>query len=142
MAAAPTHWRTWDLGDFRLQTPPGWTQVVGGIDSQAGTLAEGGLRIEYDFGRYSDPLARREDMQDYRSNAGMVDGLPARFVQFRSVGPAGQRQTCSGVHVPRIRPSGTSMLSLTVLACADTEAQLGPSAAILGSIRWHVPVSR
>lgn len=142
MAAVPSHWRTWELGEFRLQTPPGWSQIVGGIDSQAGTLAQGGLRVEYDFGRYSDPLTRRDDMRDYRSNAGAVDGLPARFVQFRATSLGGQMQSCSGVHVSHIRPSGSAKVSLTVLACADTEAQLGPSAAIIGSIRWSAPVFR
>ncbi len=142
MAAAPADWRTWDLGAFRLQTPAEMQHVAGGIDSKAGTLASDGLRVQYDFGLYSDPLNPRGAVSDYRSGAGKVDGLPARFVQFRSSGQAGQPQTCSGVHVAGVRPSSMGMLSLTVLACAATSDQLAPATAILASIRFQAPASR
>ena len=142
MAAAPVDWRTWDLGAFRLQAPAGLQHQASGIDSQAGALSADGLRVQYDFGRYSDPLTRRSDTLDYHADAGTVDGLPARFVQFRVKGQTGTMQSCSGVHVPQVRPSGTSMLSLTVLACADTREQLAPVSAILASIRFQAPASR
>ena len=142
MAAAPANWRSWDLGAFRLQAPANLQQTAGGIDSQAGSLAADGLRVQYDFGRYSDSLTRRDDLLDYQSSAGVVDGLPARFVQFRAKDQTAPAQFCSGVHVPKVRPSGAVMLSLTVLACAATADQLAPVAAILASIRFQASASR
>ena len=138
-AAAPSDWRTWDLGDFSLRTPAAMSLVTGGIDSQAGTLSADGLRIEYDYGLYSDPLIRSSDRLDYRSNAGTVDGLAARFVQFRVKAPA---QSCSGVHVPGVRASGTSTVALTVLACASTADLLQPASAIFATIRFKGTTTR
>lgn len=140
--AAAANWRRWELGAFRLQTPANLQQVAGGIDSQAGSLSADGLRVQYDFGRYSDPLTPTDDTLDYHSDAGMVDGLPARFVRFRVKGPTASAPFCSGVHVPQVRPAGAGMLSLTVLACAMTADQLAPVSAIFASIRFQPPVSR
>ncbi|MEO7941650.1 MAG: hypothetical protein ABIR55_23730 [Burkholderiaceae bacterium] len=142
MAATPVKWRTWDLGAFRMQTPANLQQVAGGIDSQAGTLSADGLRVIYDFGRYSDPLERTGDTLDYQSQAGVVDGLPGRMVQFRVNDPAAATQFCSGVHVPRAQPSPSAALSLTVLACAPTVEQLAPVPAIIASIRLRASASR
>lgn len=142
LAAVPSGWRSWDLGAFRLQTPPGLQQQGGAIDSQAGTLVGDGLRVEYDYGRYSDPLARSADRLDYRSETGIVDGLPARFVQYRFQGEGGGMRSCSGVHVPRVRVSGSNALSLTVLACADTSEQLAAVPTILSSIRFQAAPAR
>lgn len=142
MAAAPANWRSWDLGALRMQTPANLQQVAGGIDSQAGTLSADGLRVHYDFGRYSDPLMRTGDTLDYRSRPGVVDGLPSQWVQFRVNTPTAGAQFCSGVHVPRVRPSQAAVVSLTVLACAPTLDQLAPVPAILASIRLQAPASR
>ncbi len=143
LAAAPAAWRTWDLGAFQMRAPANLSQTAGGIDSQAGALSAGGLRVDYDFGLYSDPLARREDTLDYQSSAGKVDGLDARFVQYR-LGSSGEQaaQACSGVHVPRVVTSGMGRLALTVLACAAHADGLADVPTMLASIRFQEPVAR
>jgi hypothetical protein len=116
--------------------------TAGGIDSQAGVLTADGLRIDYDFGLYSDPLVRRDDMRDYQSTAGTVDGLAARFVRFRLAGATQSLPLCSGVHVPQVRRSGTGILALTVLACADRAERLTDAPAIFESIRFQDTAGR
>ena len=142
-AAAPADWRTWDLGAFQMRAPADLRLAAGGIDSQAGALTAAGLRIDYDFGLYSDPLARRDDTLDYQSRAGTIDRLDARFVRYR-IAPAGQQaaQSCSGVHVPGVRSSGMGPLALTVLACADHAEGLRDVPAMLASIRFQAPSGR
>jgi len=135
MAATPPDWRARDLGGFALHTPADMQLRTGGIDSQAGTLTSDSLRIDYDFGLYSDPLAQREDALDFQSCGATVDGLPARQVQFRLQDAAGQSRSCIGVHVPQVRQSGMGPLRLTVLACADKPDQLKDMPAMFASIR-------
>lgn len=142
MAAMPADWRTWDLGAFQLRAPDHMQLSAGGIDSQAGALTAEGLRIDYDFGLYSDPLERRDDAVQYDASSGSIDGLPARFVRFRTRDPAGHSRTCSGVHVPRVRQSGTGPLSLTVLACAALPERLTDMPAVFASIRIRGSASR
>lgn len=143
LAAAPAAWRTWDLGAFQMRAPANLSQTAGGVDSQAGALSAGGLRVDYDFGLYSDPLARREDTLDYQSSAGKVDGLDARFVQYR-LGASGEQaaQACSGLHVPRVVTSGMGPLALTVLACTERADGLADVPAMLASIRLQQPAAR
>ncbi len=142
-AATPADWRTWDLGAFQMRAPAELRHTAGGIDSQAGALTAAGLRIDYDFGLYSDPLARRNDTLDYHARDGKVDGLDARFVRFR-IAPAGAQagQSCSGVHVPAVRSSGMGPLALTVLACAPHADGLRDVPDMLASIRLQAPQPR
>ena len=142
-AAAPAAWRSWNLGAFDMRAPADLRHSAGGIDSLAGALTAAGLRVDYDFGLYSDPLARRDDTLDYASTTGKVDGLDARFVRFR-IAPAGEQaaQSCSGVHVPGVRNSGMGPLALTVLACATQVDGLRDVPAMLASIRFQPPVAR
>ena len=142
-AAAPADWRTWDLGAFRMRAPADLRLAAGGIDAQSGALTTAALRIDYDFGLYSDPLDRRADTLDYQSRAGTVDGLAARFVGYR-IAPAGAQagQACSGVHVPEVRSSGMGSLALTVLACAEHADGLRDVPAMLASIRFQPPARR
>lgn len=134
----PADWHTWDLGAFRMQAPSGLKHVAGGTDSQAGTLTADGLRIEYDFGLYSDPLVRREETLDYQSSEGTVDGLVARFARYRLAGAADLRAwSCSGVFVPRVRASGMGALKLTVLVCAAGGDGLKHAPTIFESIRFR-----
>ncbi len=142
MATMPADWRTWDMGAFQLRAPGPMQSSAGGIDSQAGALTGEGLRIDYDFGLYSDPLERRDDAVQYDARNGIIDGLPARFVRFRTRDPAGQSRSCSGVHVPRVRQSGTGPLSLTVLACAARPERLSDMPAVFSSIRIGGSASR
>lgn len=143
LAVAPADWQRWDFGAFQLRTPAGMQLAAGGIDSQAGALSAGDLRIEYDFGLYSDPLTRRDDTWDYQSRSGSVDGLTARFVRFRLGATPGQTaRMCSGVHVPGVRESGMGALALTVLACAARDDSLKVVPAVLASIRFAQPAAR
>ncbi len=145
--ASPAAWRSWDLGAFQVRAPAHLGQTAAGIDSQAGVLSGVNLRIDYDFGLYSDPLARREDTLDYQSRAGKVDGLDARFVQYRLAASSAQAaQACSGVHVPRVRATGMGPLRLTVLACAAQATGVADGLvdvpAMLASIRFQEPAAR
>lgn len=143
MAATPSDWQERDLGGFALRTPADMQLRTGGIDSQAGTLTSEALRIDYDFGPYSDPLAQRADALDFHSGAITVDGLPARKVQFRLPDAAtGQSRSCIGVHVPQVRQSSTGPMRLTVLACADKPDQLKDVPAMIATIRFTDSGSR
>lgn len=143
LAEAPAGWRHWDLGAIGLRVPAVMQLKAGGTDSQAGALTSDGLRIVYDFGLYSDPLARRDDMLDYRSSAAAVDGRAARMVQFRLGGAtAAPLPACSGVHVPAVRKSSMGALSLTVLACAASADGLQDVPAIFRSIRFQGAAAR
>lgn len=137
VAATPSDWQERDLGGFALRTPANMQLRAGGTDSQAGTLTSDHLRIDYDFGLYSDPLAQREDTFDYQSEPVTVDGLPARQVQFRLPDAAGQSRSCIGVHVPQVRQSGMGSIRLTVLACTDKPDQLKNVPAMFMSIRFN-----
>lgn len=138
LADTPVGWRHWDLGAIRLQAPALMQLKAGGIDSQAGALTADGLRIDYDFGLYSDPLARRDGLLDYRSSDAAVDGRAARMVQFQRGGAsAATLQACSGVHVPAVRQSSMGAMSLTVLACAASADGLKDVPAIFRSIRFQ-----
>lgn len=143
LANTPSDWQSWDLGAIRLHTPAAMQLKAGGIDSQAGMLTSEGLRIEYDFGLYSDPLTRRDDMLDYRSTDGTVDGRAARIVHFRLTGTAATTlRACSGVHVPAVRRSSMGALSLTVLACAASADDLKDAPDIFRSIRFQGSAAR
>ena len=139
----PADWRTWDLGAFRMRVPAVLVHVAGGIDSKAGVFTAEGLRIEYDFGLYSDPLTRRDDMLDYQSSEGNVEGLAARFVRYRLAGAADlPARSCSGGFVPGVRMSGMGALKLTVLACAVGGDNLMDVPTIFESIRFQGPAPR
>lgn len=143
LAAAPADWHTWDLGAFKMRAPAQMRMSAGGIDSLAGTLAAAGLRLDYDFGLYSDPLTRRDDTLDYTARGGRIDGLEARFVRFR-LASASERtlRECAGVHVPGVRSSGMGPLSLTVLLCAASADALAHAPMVFDSIRFQQPVAR
>lgn len=142
-AAVPADGHTWDLGAFTMRAPVKMRLASGGVDSQAGVLTADGLRIDYDFGLYSDPLNPRDDALEYTSRSGRIDGLDARFVRYRlASAPDRPAQACAGVHVPGVRSSGMGPLALTVLVCAATADGLRDAPAMFDSIRFLGPVVR
>ena len=62
----PADWRlveaTSTFGGFSLGLPPGWQlNQLQGIDSYVGEIVAEGVRLEFDFGWYSNPLADDDD---------------------------------------------------------------------------------
>jgi hypothetical protein len=138
----PSLWQVLKLGGFSLSVPASMTLLAGGIDSQAGTLEDKSHQLSYDFGAYSDPLTSPDGATALTERAGLVNGLPARFVSFRKVGPTGSPQACEGVHVPLIRKSAIGSIKLTLLLCGDTETARPVAGRIFQSVKFHAANSR
>jgi hypothetical protein len=136
-AADDATWKLVDAGPFTLRAPRSMVLTQGGTDSTAGSLAGEDVRLDYDFGPYSDPLRQGEDSSSYESRDGTVDGLPARFVNFTLPGKRAPARSCTGVHVSQVRRSALGWLRLTVLACADEPQDLKPARAILATLRFR-----
>ena len=66
---------------FSLQLPPGWQlKELQGIDSYVGEIIGDGVRLTYDLGWYSSPLADDDDPQHVVTYA-EIDGLLGKLVQ-------------------------------------------------------------
>jgi hypothetical protein len=137
VAADDAAWKLVDAGPFTLRAPRSMVLTQGGTDSTAGSLAGEDLRLDYDFGLYSDPLRQGENSSGYESRDVAVDGFPARFVNFTLPGKWAPARSCTGVHVPQVRRSALGWLRLTVLACADDPQDLKPARAILATLRFR-----
>lgn len=129
-------WR--DLGGFWLRLPPFMQQHAGGVDSRAGQLVGGGLRIDYDLGVYADPLTPRAGALDRAQAAVVVDGLPAHVVRWRTLEPAPGRYLI-GLHLPQIRPTVMGPLRLTLLAYGSDAELVERARPMLLSLRLSAP---
>jgi hypothetical protein len=137
-AAAQTPARREVAGLFSLQMPPSIAlQASGGSDSRSGQLSGNmsgsGLRIDYDFGLYADPLLPRDGSSAHEERALRVDGLPARLVRWRVERPAPTRFFL-GLHLPEVGRSSAGPIRLTLLAQGKDEAQVEEAQAMLLSL--------
>lgn len=134
--AAPG-WTRHDLGAFWLEAPPGWSQAADrAVDSSAGHLTAEGLRLDYDFGLYADPLPVPDGATDVRERAVVVDGLPARQVRYRLRDGSARPMYYLGIHVPDIRSTRMGPLKLTVLAASADKKQIRRAEAAMATIRF------
>lgn len=79
---------------FSLQLPPGWQlKELQGIDSYVGEIIGDGVRLTYDLGWHSSPLADDDDPQHVVTYA-EIDGLLGKLVQPRE----GTDGTLTGVY--------------------------------------------
>jgi hypothetical protein len=131
----PQGWRRVEVGAVSLAVPGNLrAEPQGGKDSMARTFRRPGLRLVVDYGWYSDPLEDRPGIEFTRS-ATEVDGRPATSVRYRSPDPG--QPSMAGIHVPDV---GDGTLKLTVLAYAESEADLADAERILRSVRIDLDV--
>ncbi len=68
-AHVPAAWPLRDLGPFSLRAPAGMALTRAGSDSLAEQLADGALRLDYDFGLFADLLQARAKAKDFQVQA-------------------------------------------------------------------------
>lgn len=85
-AQGPRGWRELDAGTFTIWVPLGWEgRRLQGIDSYVGEFVGDGVKLEFDFGAYSNPLAESDDPQ-YLVTYELIDGRNAKIVVPRTRG--------------------------------------------------------
>lgn len=78
--ASLSNWQTVDAGTFTLSLPSGWKfNKLQGIDSYAGEFVDDNTKLEFDYGRYSDSLAKDND-PDHFVTYETIDGHKAKIV--------------------------------------------------------------
>lgn len=134
--AAPG-WTRHDLGAFWMDAPAGWSQSTDrAVDSAAGHLTAEGLRLDYDYGLYSDPLPVPDGATDVRERPVVVDGLPARQVRYRLRVGSAKPMYYLGVHLAVVRYTSMGPLKLTVLAASSDKKQIRRAEAAMATIRF------
>ena len=134
-AAAPERTRH-DLGAFWIDAPASWSLTSGGMDSAAGHFTGERLRLDYDFGLYSDPLRLPQGATDVGERSVTIDGLPGRQVRYTLQRGADEPMHYLGVHVPAVRATSMGRLKLTVLAVSADVEQIRQAEAVMATIRF------
>ncbi len=99
-APIPSGWLRVDTGAFSVSLPPGWEYVPRqGIDSFVGQLVGGDMRLFFDYGMYSNPLATAGD-PGYEVTFECVGGKQAKLVVAK-----GAPARVTGVFFPEARVS-------------------------------------
>jgi hypothetical protein len=128
-----------DLGGFSIELPAALAlQARGGVDSHSGRLVGAGLALDYDLGLYADPLLAREGSSAHRERELIVDGRPARLVQWQIEQPT-PRLYFVGLHLRQIQPTSAGPLHLTLLAQSTDPAQVQAAQAMLLTLRISPP---
>ncbi len=79
-AIQPLDWKFVDADKFTLFVPPDWNFIKGtGIDSYVGDFSGDGVRLMFDYGRYSNSLAEDNDAH-YSVTYEAIDGHRAKLV--------------------------------------------------------------
>lgn len=82
----PNNWQSVDAGSFTLSLPPGWEfNVQQGIDSYVAEFIGDGVRLGFDYGWYSNPLADESD-PSYVVTYDAIDGKKAKIVVPKEIG--------------------------------------------------------
>jgi hypothetical protein len=80
------NWQIVDAGTFTLSLPPGWKfNKLQGIDSYIGEFIGDGVKLEFDYGWYSNSLAEDND-PDHVVTYEIVDGYRAKIVMPKVAG--------------------------------------------------------
>jgi hypothetical protein len=131
---APTACTLHDLAGFTICAPPTWTLVKGGTDSAAGHFQDGALRVDYDFGLYSDPLAVPAGATGVTGEPVTIDGHTASRVTYTR--PTTPPTYCLGVHVSGVAKVSMGQLKLTILASTPKAEQLQALDAVVATVRF------
>ena len=79
-------WQELDAGRFSISAPPGWQfHKLQGIDSFVGFFVGDGVRLDFDFGAYSNPLDDAKS-PEYSISYEYIEGFKARIVCARKSG--------------------------------------------------------
>lgn len=79
-------WQIVDAGIFIVSLPPGWKfNKLQGIDSYIGEFIGDGVKLEFDYGWYSNSLAEDND-PNYVVTYETIDGYKAKIVMPRVTG--------------------------------------------------------
>ena len=82
----PDGWKQLDAGYFTAYAPPTWQfRKMQGIDSYVGAFVGDGVRLEFDYGQYSNPLSDEKE-STYIVMEEKVNGHLARIVRPRVAG--------------------------------------------------------
>lgn len=82
----PDGWKQLDADYFTVYAPATWTfRKMQGIDSYVGEFVGDGVRLEFDYGQYSNALADKKE-PTYVVSEEKVGGQPARIVSPRVPG--------------------------------------------------------
>ena len=106
-AQAGPDWTRATAQGFSLALPPGWTlRELQGVDSYVGEVVGDGVRLRWDFGRYSWNLTPEDEHEHkYAVSYEYVDGLTAKLLL--SVNPPGnttaEYEAATGVYFPNLR---------------------------------------
>ena len=122
--------RGWDgQAGFSLQLPPGWKlNELQGIDSYVGEVVGGGIRLKFDYGRYSWSLNPGDDMAHLHTvTYETVGGVEAKLIV-----PTGDSGGYTGVYFAKL---GVLRLSLNLVGKDLTPAQQRTALTIFRSIR-------
>ena len=96
----PSDWQSIDAGEVSIYAPPGWKfHRLQSFDSSAGEFVGDGIRLESDYGPYSNPLDEQHE-PEYSVVQDRIDGLQARIVSPHSPG-----RGLTGVYFPAV-PQG------------------------------------
>jgi hypothetical protein len=83
---APKFWPTLDAGQFSISAPLGWQfHKLQGIDSYVGTFEGDGVRLDFDFGAYSNSLDEAK-VSTYLISYEYIGGFRAKIVCPRKSG--------------------------------------------------------
>lgn len=120
-------WGTLDAGAFALSAPQGWEfHEEQGIDSYVGKFAGDGIKLHFDYGRYSNPL-NDATAPKYTISDEKVGGRKAKIVSPRSPGTG-----LTAIYSSKVKGSDR----LCVWANDLTDAQQALVLKILRTIRF------
>ena len=124
----PSDWQFIDAGSFTLYLPPDWKfNKLQGIDSSVGEFAGDGVKLRFDFGRYSNSLAEDSD-PNYTVTYEIIDGHKAKIVVPKVTGSG-----ITGVYFDKL--GGNEGMPQTKLNLYGKNFTLSQQETILGIFR-------
>lgn len=132
--SAPLGWKRFQEGDkFSFSAPKNLeSQETHGIDSFAGQYNSPDLKLQFDYGMYSDPLENTSP-DDFKAEKAMIGGHEARIVTFRSAGLEPEFSYWAGVHFPDLG----DRVKLTMLVRSAKAQGQKKAKIIFHSIRFN-----
>lgn len=101
-------WQVVDAGPFTISLPQGWAlQPQQGIDSYVADFVGDGMRLSFDFGWYSSPLAEEDDAR-HRISYETIDGQRAKIVIPKIIG-----EGLTGVYFEGLGNNGMNRLQIS-----------------------------
>lgn len=130
----PTNWQLTEASEaFSLHLPPGWNlRELQGIDSYVGEIAGDDVRLQFDYGWYSNSLAEDND-PDHDVSYEDIDGRRAKLVRPKE-GSGG----ITGVYFEQVNSeeSGFGVNRLAISGTGLTNRQQETAFTIFRTIRF------